>query len=168
MDILSTFDVTADFFEVNPQLRIPFEPLLKDITNPSKYMWAVALFLHPDSKFANTDEEYRKTLIISDYYEDMDFESPPYSAVAEVFTHLCLTKPQKFLKDWEEKLEERAKFIASLPYNETTYELLDSMMSKTERMWKQYMNCLKDVEDEKTKSHTFGGAQESLTEQGLI
>lgn len=168
MDILSTFDTSTDFFEVNPQLSIPFRPLLKDVKDPSRYMWSVALFLHPDSKFANTDPSYRQELITSDYFPEMDFESAPYPAVAEVFSHLCLTKPQRFLKDWEEKLEERARFIASLPYNETTYELLDSMMSKTERMWKQYMNCLKDVEDEKAKSHTFGGAQESLTEQGLI
>ena len=133
-DVLSTFDISTDFFEVNPHLQIPFLPLLKDVKDPSKYMWSVALFLHPDSKFSNTDEDYRKTLIISDFYEDMDFENPPFPAVQEVFSHLCLTKPQRFLKDWEQKLEERAKFIASLPYNETTYELLDSMMSKTERM----------------------------------
>lgn len=167
-DILNTFDTDTNFFEVNPQLKIPFQPLLKDIEDPSRYMWSVALHLHPDSKFANTEQDYRKELIVSDYYPEMDFTSPPYEAVSTLFNTLCLSKPQRFLVEWQTKLEERAKFIASLPYNENTYELLDAMMSKTERMWKQYMNCLQDVEDERAKSHTFGGAQESLTEQGLI
>lgn len=80
---------------------------------------------------------------------------------------MCLTKPKRLLAEWETKLEERARFIASLPYNEDTYELLDAMMSKTERMWKQYMNCLDAVAEEEAAA-TFGGAKESLNEQNII
>lgn len=44
--------------------------------------------------------------------------------------------------------------------------MLDKMMSNTDKMWKQYMVCLKDVEDE--EATTLGGSQESLSEQGVI
>ena len=64
------------------------------------------------------------------------------------------------------KLEERANFIASLSYTADTFELLDKMMSASSKMWEQYLKCLKDVEAE--QGITMGGAQESLSEKGLI
>jgi len=77
-----------------------------------------------------------------------------------------LTKPEQYLVAWEQKLDERQEFIASKPYDHSTYEMLDKMMSNTDKMWKQYMTCLKDVQEE--ESLLEGGSQESLNEQGVI
>lgn len=166
MNVLNNFNIHEDFFDSNPQLQIPFSHIQASHPEPSDFMWSIALFADPDSKFSNTSQEFRQQLISEDYY-DPDWKDPATQEAISLYEKLVLTKAEKFLVDWEKKLEERANFIASLPYNEQTYELLDSMMAKTERMWKQYMNCLKDVEDEK-QQHTFGGAQESATEQGLL
>ena len=165
MKILDSFDLKADFWELNPQLKIPFKELYK-LPDSSKLAWAIALFTDPSSKFTNTEESYRKQLIEEDYLQfKPDWDSLiPY---IELYKKLCLSKPKRFLAEWEKKLEQRSQFIASLPYNEENYEVLDKMMSNTEKMWKQYMNCLKSVEEEEAE-HTFGGAKESLTEQNVI
>jgi hypothetical protein len=45
--------------------------------------------------------------------------------------------------------------------------MLDKMMAQTEKMWKQYLTCLKDVEEEDAEE-TFGGFQESLSDKNVI
>lgn len=124
------------------------------------------MFTDPFSKFANTDEEFRKRLIEQDYVQSpVDWEA--LQPFIELYKKLCLSKPQRFLIEWEKKLDQRSQFIASLPYNEDNFEILDKMMSATEKMWKQYMNCLASVAEEENE-HTFGGARESLNEQNII
>lgn len=166
MDILNNFDINADFWEMNPQLSIPFKEVKKKYPKTSsKVMWSIALYADPNSKFSNTSNEYRRELIETDYFSEINWDS--VEDFISLYKKLALTKAQRFLVEWEDKLEERSKFIASKDYNEETYEMLDKMMKDTDKMWAQYMKCLKDVEQEQTVE-TFGKAAESATEKGDI
>ena len=175
MDILSTFDVinSPDFFEVNPQFEISFKRVREVYPdNYSKLMWAICLLLHPKSIYKNLDESTRKRIILREYLDVDETSSQIWDDLSleiELFKDLILTKKEKFLIEWERKLDERQNFISSLPYNANTYELLDKMMGVTDKMWKQYLSCLKDVEEESSKmSNIEGGAIESPSEQHLI
>ena len=128
-------------------------------------MWATALVYHPESKYANLDEESRVKEILEDL--ELTITWADYTDLHDHFKRLCLSKAQRFLISWESKLEERNQFIDSLPYSADTYEILDKMMASTDKMWKQYMTCLKDVENEKA-TQSKGGAQESLLEKGIL
>jgi len=108
-------------------------------------------------------------LIEEEYLKDIDLELPNelLERTLKDFEDVFLTKAERFLLHWEEKLEERDTFIASIPYNETSYDMLDSMMARSEKLWKQYEVALETVRKEK-ESSTLGGAQESIAEQGKI
>lgn len=73
MDVLNNFDIHLDFWEVNPQLKVPFKKLYsnKDIDS-SSVMWSIALYIDPDSKFKNAADHNRKSLIEEDFFPDMD------------------------------------------------------------------------------------------------
>lgn len=165
MQVLNNFDIDSDFWAVNPQLKIPFKDVVEN-PDSSKYMWALCLQIHPDSKFFNLTDDTRKELISQDYFE-VDWEDEEVEKHLEKLHELVLSKQEKFLVNWAKKLEEREAFIGSLEYNSETYEMLDKMMAGTQKMWTQYMKCVEDVNKEKQES-TFGGAQESLTEKGII
>ncbi|RTL05499.1 hypothetical protein EKK58_07560 [Candidatus Dependentiae bacterium] len=162
-DILDSFDVHRDFFEANPTLKIIFPDI------PSTTMWAIALLHHPQSKFRNINYQERKKVIEMDYLTPqdayVDLDSEELIPVVEKFSKFALTKKQQFLNNWERKLEEREEFIGKIEYNANTYELLDKMMSQTQKLWQQYFQCLKDVNEE-ASTYITGGAMESLLESG--
>lgn len=161
-DILDNFSIHTDFFTVNPTLKIAFPNV------DSKTMWALALLLHPMSKFRNANFLERKKLIEDDFLQGpLDLESEELIPIVEKFTELCLTKKQQFLNNWERKLEEREEFIGNIEYNANTYELLDKMMGSTQKLWQQYFQCLKDVSEE-ASTYITGGSMESLSESGEI
>ena len=155
---ITSFDINQDFFDLFPELRISFPNL------SSEQLWAIALLVHPKSAYKNINLSERKDILKNDFSSNIIWEE--VEKEIELFKDLCLSKKQRYLIDWESKLDERQTFIASIPYNQETYEDLDKMMAATDKMWKTYLSCLKDVEDE--EAMIIGGAQESLAEQGLL
>lgn len=90
-----------------------------------------------------------------------------YPDVKITFMDMVLTKPQRYLAEWELKWEERQAFIAQQPYTLDTADALDKALVNTEKIWKVYMNCRKDVEQEASQT-AQGGVKESSLEAGLI
>lgn len=176
--MLHSFDTSHNFWEYNPQLKIAFKSLYDKDKSKSKefsssVMWAIALSYHPDSKYRNVDEKTRRELIldnyIKEYIKDADaFDWDDFTDEIRIFKSICLSKAQRLLIAWETKMEERDAFIDSVPYNAETYKMLDDIMGKTDKMWKQYLNCLKYVEEEKDQGSLRGGGVESLKDMGEI
>ena len=158
--------IFEDFLLLYPDLEPAFKHLKKNYKlNASKVIWALIMDFHPKSLYKNLDSGVRRA-ILSDEYLGFELDWEKHSSDIELLKKFILTKPEQYLVAWEQKLDERQQFIASKPYDSSTYEMLDKMMANTDKMWKQYMVCLKDVEDE--EATTLGGAQESLSEQGII
>lgn len=170
-DLLANFDIvnSPDFLEVNPQ----FGPIFKDLKKKypksySKILWAIALDNHPASIYRRLDQVPRRAIINKEYLEKDAINWEDFTSEITTFQDFCLSKPQRLLAQWEDKFEERQQFQASIPYNSSTYEMLDKMMAATDKLWKQYLTCRKDVEEEATQSVTEGGSIESISEQNLI
>jgi len=53
-----------DYFEVVPEHAIPFKGI------PSKIMWAVALYVNPNSPYSKADLFSRKALIEDDFLNE--------------------------------------------------------------------------------------------------
>lgn len=157
-------NVNKDFYsENNNDLLFKEE---KDNKVPSKVMWALALLTHEESPYYSLDLSNKQALIKGDYLEDNSFDFSRYDNVIGKMERIYLSKPKRYLRQWEEKLEERNEFIASKSYNENTYEMLDKLLAQTDKLWSQYLKIRKAVESE--DSTTLGDIEESLSEKGLI
>ena len=170
-----TFNPDLNFWELNPELKYPEEfaklyneDKSKKKVESSKIMNAIYLLLHKDSRYYDLPEKERRTLIIKDYLKLEDFRWEDYKEQQDAFLKYTTSKARRLLRTWELKLEERDEFISSIRYDADTAKMLDDMMASTEKIWKQYMSLLQEVEKEEATGSVQGGAIESLTEQGRI
>lgn len=132
MLLLNLFDVDKEFFSSNPHMRI----LLKDYLKvPSRYLWAVFLYAHPESKFFELSPQDRKNLIYHDYLlQDPEFSWEAYAPLIEHIESHLLTRAQRSLTLWEKTLHERDEFLASIPYSLDTWEVKDKLMANSSKL----------------------------------
>lgn len=159
--MISEFNVEKDFYS-DPQMKL----LFGKYNVPSKIMWALILYSHPDSKYATLDNLSRKMLIEQDYLKE-ELNLTEYKDIIDKIESLTLSKTERLLRNWETKLEERDAFIADIPYNAETFEMLDKMMGATSKMWDNYLAILKKASSE-ADSQTQGDIELSLSEKGII
>lgn len=140
----------------------------------SGIMWGIYYLTHPDSEYAALDTASAKAIIKQDIVgtktkaaRDFTFDMPLYEDIILKMQNFFLPKPKKLLRNWEKKLEERDDFIASQPYNQDTFEMLDKMMSASSRMWDQYLKVQRAVDNEGTEE-IYGDGELSLSEKNLI
>lgn len=158
------FSPFEDFYELNPEYRI----LLSEFEHlPSEYLWAAAMYTHPDSKLFNESPTNRRRLIARDYLKDPDFDFSTLEPLIKRFKDVSLSKAQRLLVNWEAKLHERDELIAAHPYTLDNQEQLDKMIDKTPKMWEQYMKIEAMLEKEKQTS-SKGDSEESLSEKKVI
>lgn len=169
------FNPEMNFWELNPELKIPEEfaefynsDKSKDKSESSRIMNALYLLLDKESKYRELPNKERKLLIAKDYLKNKDFNWDSIKNLQDLYIKVTLKKAKRLLRNWEIKLEERDEFIASIKYDIDTSELLDKMMSKTEAIWESYLRILNEVEKEEGQGNVKGGGTESLTESGRI
>jgi hypothetical protein len=175
--MIDSFDLSRNFWDVNTGfLTIEVfrsfhkNDKTKKKARSSKTMWAISLLKHVRSKFANLSYDDRLQLINEDFLEgefELDPEDKHYDLI-KTFQKHCTTRIQRIASQWGDKLDERFKFIDEVEYTAETAEFLDKMMANTDKMWKQYITCLKDLESEAASTQVMGGATESLLEQNRI
>lgn len=165
--MLTDFDIFSDFYS-DPQVKVLFsEEFSRPISSP--IMWALLLYCHPKSKFYALDRKTKASIIATDFLNIPSFSFEEYEDVMRkmLSSPLITSKPQRMLANWERKLEERDEFMASQPYNESSYDMLDKMMKETHKMWQNYKITYDDfLKEEDIK--TQGSIQESLSELALI
>ena len=79
-----------------------------------------------------------------------------------------MTRKQRVVRIWGDKLDERMKMISETAYDIDNSEMLDKAMARTEKIWKVYMQALKDLDDESSNTQVQGGAEESAEEKGWL
>lgn len=157
-----SFDLHSNFYDTDPQFPLIFKEELAENV-PSKHMWALLLYTHPDSQYFNLDTKSKENLIRTDFLEDSSFDFTTYEATIAKIENFLLTKPQRLLRSWELKLEEREDFLKNIPYDATTFDMIDKMLEKSYKMWKQYKEIY-DAFLKEEESRTQGDVQESLIE----
>ena len=173
--LLDSFDITANFWEVNKQLKVvePFASLWKedkskDKSHSSRIMWGVALAYDADSKYINYSEVDRKKIIAKDWLLDKDFKWKDYSKLTEAYQEMFVNEALRTKREFENKLAERRVLINSTEYNLENIKFLDEIVCNTEKLIKILVYLNKELEHSTTEAVTHGGTEESATEKNLI
>ena len=173
--LLDSFDVSANFWEVNRQLKVmePFASLWKedkskDKSHSSRIMWGVALAYDADSKYANYSEVDRKKIIAKDWMMDKDFKWKDYSKITEAYQEAFVTEALRTKREFEEKLAERRILLRETPYTLENIKFLDDVVANTDRMIKILAFLNKELETTTAEAQTHGGTEESAVEKGII
>lgn len=177
MSVLSNFDTNANFWELNPQLKIPklFKEFYtkdksKNKAHSSKIMWAIAQLVDnsEDNKFRNLLIEDRKLLLKEDFLEDASFEWENYNEYIDLYATLNMSKAERSLLIYEAKLEERDTFIKDTSYDIDNASQLDKIISSTKGIFDLISKLKDDIAKEKSVGETKGSMEESASEKGLI
>lgn len=172
--MITRIDLKQDFFKMYPNLKIAFREVISNFTHQeklSKVMWTIVLLFHPISEYYELPFARRVEHVLTKYIKyngDYDKFYATHKLAIETFKEFCVTKAQKALMNWEKKLEERDAFINSVPYNAETFEMLDKMMSSTDKMWTQYKKVLAEFEKEQDNIKNKGGVTLSPADEGEV
>jgi len=174
--ILNNFTITSNFWKENPEFLIIkfFKDFHKNDKSKkkersSKVMWSIAMLIHPKSKFYQSSYSNRVKIIADDYLsiekEDWDIK---YKDHIKEFKEVAFTRILRNAAIWSDKFDERMEFLENTTYTIETFTDLDKAMQNTDKIWNVYMKCMRDMQDEESKSVIEGGGVESLTEQDKI
>lgn len=181
-------DSESNFWEVNPQLMKAgvFKKLFnKDRTkgkdHSSRLMWSIAFIWDRKSKYYNLPEDDKIELVFEDIYGDKNYYEKNTNEVEELrafMVKLSETSAQRSLREVEAKLDERASFLRNTKYDlgiETekgyicgTVDILEKMSANTKKIYDNYEDCLKSVNQEMDAASMKGGASGSLSDTGEI
>lgn len=156
---MRNFNFERDLYE-DPQVRKLFGSEEENLL-PLKELQAHFYYAHPSSYLYELEPSAKLQIIRKDILNDSEFNLQ--EDVLEKINKYTLTKAERLLDAWQQKLEERSAFIASRPYSESTYDMLDDMMSKSSKMWQEYSRILKEFTEDSSTTH--GGVEESFLEK---
>lgn len=161
----NVFDIYSDFYS-DPEIKLAFKEEY-DASIPSTTMWALVLYVHPRSKFAELDPATKESLIKKDFLEDPEFKFENYLSTIDKIQNYLPTTADRFISTWNKKLNEINSFLNSVTYTAETSEMLTKVMKDFYPMMKQYKEIVKEFQKEQ-EMQTLGGVEESLSEKGLI
>lgn len=183
-----------NYWDMNPMAKL-FKPFSefhdtdksKGKTKSSQIMWAVAMLLDPhEDNFVRNNSDYDKRILIAtDYLDDADFdwEAPHIKTLIEAYTKFCVTTAERELIRYEEKLTDRANFLANTKYTMDSYverkggkwvlekgtaDQLDKMMLNTAKIFEQIETIKEKMNKEAAEGQLKGGATESASEAGTL
>jgi hypothetical protein len=177
MSILNNFDIDQDFWSSNPQFKIPKdfkkfydEDKSKGKAQSSKILWAIALLLDngEDNKFRNLSYEDRRALIAEDFLNEPKFKWENYQKLMDGYYALHMSKLERSLNIYEQKLEERDQFIRTAKYNLDSAASLDKIISSTKGIYDLITKLRDEINKEKEQNTTKAGMEESAAEKGEI
>jgi hypothetical protein len=186
----------ANFWKLNPQLPFikPFDKLynIDDSLNKgesSKTMWCIVFMSDPDeetNKFFRIPLLERYEMLKETFHSLFDLEEEYTKACYEAYPEMCMTSPQRALKNEKEMLTKRANFIKEQEYTLDKYELvpmgqrmvrvtlpgtakqLDTMHKATKSIMDNFKIIESEFFAEKSKAQLKGDRQESKSEKGEI
>jgi len=134
-------------------------------------MYYLLLIHHPKSNLYEVPLKDKEVLVKefidrdSDKPKDFkfDLDDPIIKQYTETINNALLTKAQRFLSNWQKKLEERDEFISSTPYTLSTADQLDRIMANSDKLNATLQKAIKELNQE--EELLFGGEVESFLEQ---
>lgn len=196
--MINLFDPSVNFWEANPQFKFvnPFKDLhksdkSKDKKKSSDMMYFVALCydISPENKFRSLTEEEKHSMIGEDFCGDEQYFAHNETTLEPLIAMYCNmqdTPAMKALREWNEKMIERSKFIKSTKYGPDyidivytrtgekevtvtgTWEFLDKMMVNTKKLYEDYARILKDLSEENNEGGAKGGGMLSASDTGEL
>jgi hypothetical protein len=184
MKVIESWDKDANFWEANPQIKVPavFNKLYKEDKSKGKaqsslLMWAVAFYADFDSKFRSLSDAERKKIVLEDVLNDLKFDwkkLEPYITGWDLFT----TAAQKQMMTWEKytntKTEVMEKIMTELTEAEDVsdklryMEAMEKLLLTNVKLYKEYSEIMERLTQESSGGEMWGGGKESLSESGDI
>jgi hypothetical protein len=158
------------FWEVNPEFKFtePFDDYYNATENKdfsSEVMWAIFLFCDIKSPKIRLRKDEREEDIKKYFLKDDTFSFEYHEDLVEAYPKVVMTKIQRELKVWQDKIEERNKFLEKLNYDLKTFEALDKMMKDSKLIWESFGKIYKEYQEENIETRARGGREESFTEK---
>ena len=177
--LIPIFDSEENFWELNPQFKtaLSFKDLYKEDKSKNKknssiVMWFIAYTHDMGSLFYNLPEKERFEIIGEDYANDIDYYKNNEKVLIPLvldYTKLTTTAIDRHLLEWDARLEDRTRFLATTKYDLDNYDKLDKMNANTLGVFKNLEKIKEDiVKDESGTGDTKGGFKESLNDSGQI
>jgi hypothetical protein len=178
MKVIESWDIQANFWDVNPQLKVPavfnklyVEDKSKGKAHSSKLMWAVAFFSDFESKYRPLSEPERIKLICEDILgkiaEDASFKwetLDPYIKAWERYKSV----PMKQMAEWERLMNEKTEYLKTLKYCAETADEIEKRLLSNTKLYSEYEEIMSRLVQDGEGGTMLGGAMESLTEKGEI
>jgi hypothetical protein len=123
------------------------------------------LIYHPDSVFSQDSFSTRLELIQNEYYENFDVEE--HKELIDLFRSKLLTRKQRSLQVWANKLDERDEFLNSLEYSKENMDLIETLLKNNKSIQESYAAAEKAAQKE-SEEITYGNVIESVSDQHKI
>lgn len=169
--MISTFDTDANFWSLHPDMKVirPFKDIYDDDKSKkkedsSKMMWFIVLCYDRDSKLFKQSISEKHRIVGEDFIGDAKYYSKwkiVLDAAISAYTDLQYTPMQKVMNSWNQKLQQRAKWIDGMTYEED-FERLDKAMVETKKVYDAYKVIMDDMHKEDNSGMAKGGATPSL------
>lgn len=179
MVILDSYDITADFWKLNPQLTIPreFQAVkngeidLKDEIMSGMIMWGIALVYDFHSKYFNLPLGEREKLVEEEYLECPKFFHRNKKALGKVinrYNHLQKDSEMRFLDLWNTKVDEISALIKKKRTTTSNFDEITSLLLKQEKLMQQKDSIMDRLEKSNEVLGVRGGGILSLIESERI
>ncbi len=171
--VLNSFDIKANFWKINPQLRIAFKEIhdadkSKEKLESSSIMWAIALILDTESKYFNMPILERKQLIAREYLKDASFNFEKYKHEMNLYEKLTITPAKRQLTEWSRIMDEKSELLKSLSYTTETWEIIEKMLKSNKDLYSELERISELLVKEGERGTIKGGSVESASEGGLV
>jgi|688.fasta_scaffold06724_18 hypothetical protein len=171
--LMQNFDYEKNrysFWEVNPEFKFtePFDDYYNATENKdfsSEVMWAIFLFCDIKSPKIRLRKDEREEDIKKYFLKDDTFSFEYHQDLIDAYPKVVMTKIQRELKVWQDKIEERNKFLETVSYSLDTFEALDKMMKDSKLIWESFGKIYKEYQEENIETRARGGREESFTEK---
>ncbi len=174
MKIINNWDIEANFWDINPQVKIPeiYRSFYKsdksrDKKDSSRIMWGVALYADFDSKFRQLGKKDKQELICNDVFKDNKFNwksIEPLIDAWEIFKPVTVRQ----MMQWERLMAEKDVYLSGLTYNEQSAENIEKLLLSNTKLYKEYEDIMSRLTQDGNEGIMHGGGVESLTEKGEI
>lgn len=171
---IESVNFESDFWKLYPELGIieEFKDIKRRYKNKSSdIMWFIVLCYDLDSKFRNLDIDDRTKLLSKDYLKDenwFDNNKQFISSAIEMYQVITDSKLRRHLRQWEDTLDQRTKFMKSLKYDLSTFEDIDKMAVSTEKILVVFDKISKQIDKENAGTTTKANAIPSLADSDEI
>jgi DNA repair ATPase RecN len=174
MRTVESWDTLANFWEVNPQLKVPavfnklyVEDKSKNKAHSSKLMWAIAYYADFDSKYRALSDGERQKLVAEDILKDPEFNWEQVSSYIKAWD-MFKTVPMKQMTEWERLMNEKTEYMKTLKYNSDTADEIEKRLLSNSKLYSEYEEIMSRLVQDGEGGTMLGGAMESLTEKGEI
>lgn len=175
MKVIEAWDVTANFWEINPQFKVKetFNTIYKEDKSKgkidsSRLMWGIALYADFESKYRQLPEKEKKELIANDLWQNPKFD---WTTVKDIIKAWDVFKSaaQRQMMEWERFTNEKTEFLKGLSFdNIINVEIGEKLLLSNVKLYEAYEKINEKLAAEGEQGTIFGGGMESASEKGVI